>query len=314
MADLPPERLDAFARPFTHIGVDYFGPMEVVVGRRVEKRWGMLVTCLTTRAIHIEVVHTLSTDSCIMSLRSCVARRGTPKTIYSDRGTCFIGASREMRETAAVLNHEKLMKEFSETTWKFIPPVSPHMGGSWERLVGIVKRNLLAIRPPHKPNDEVLRSLLTEVEHTVNSRPLTHVPVDDESAPALTPNHFLLGSSDGTKPFCDLDDSVAALRRTWRMSQQLANKFWKRWLTDYLPEITRRTRWYENTKPITIGDIVIIVDPKFPRNCWPKGKVIGTSVNQKDNQIRSATVRTANGVFERPVAKLAVLDVRREEL
>ncbi|XP_062538364.1 uncharacterized protein LOC134206653 [Armigeres subalbatus] len=96
MADLPPERLDAFARPFTHIGVDYFGPMEVVVGRRVEKRWGMLVTCLTTRAIHIEVVHTLSTDSCIMSLRSCVARRGTPKTIYSDRGTCFIGASREI--------------------------------------------------------------------------------------------------------------------------------------------------------------------------------------------------------------------------
>ncbi|XP_065073869.1 uncharacterized protein LOC135697938 [Ochlerotatus camptorhynchus] len=316
MADLPLERLDAFARPFTHIGVDYFGPIEVVVGRRVEKRWGMLVTCLTTRAIHIEVVHTLSTASCIMGLRNFAARRGMPKTIYSDHGTCFIGANRELGEAATAINQDEVMKEFSgtETTWKFIPPASPHMGGSWERLIGIVKRNLMEIRPLHKPNDEVLRNLLTEIECTVNSRPLTHVPVDDESAPALTPNHFLLGSSDGTKPICTLDDSGTALRRTWRMSQQLANQFWKRWLSDYLPEITRRTRWYANTKPIAIGDVVIIVDPKLPRNCWPKGKVIGTYINKNDNQIRAATVRTANGVFERPVAKLAILDVRRDGL
>ncbi|XP_062713286.1 uncharacterized protein LOC109410494 [Aedes albopictus] len=316
MAELPPERLDAFARPFTNIGVDYFGPMEVVVGRRVEKRWGMLITCLTTRAIHIEVVHTLSTDSCIMGLRNFVARRGTPKTIYSDRGTCFIGASRELQNVAVVIDQDEVMKEFggTETTWKFNPPAAPHMGGSWERLIGVVKRNLMAIRPPHKPNDEVLRNLLAEIENTVNSRPLTHVPVDDEAAPALTLNHFLLGSSDGTKPLCTIDDSGAVLRRTWKLSQQLANQFWKLWLTEYLPEITRRTKWFTDTKPITMGDVVVIVDPKLPRNCWPKGKIIATSVSPKDNRIRSATVQTATGVFERPTAKLAVLDVRRDEL
>ncbi|XP_062560428.1 uncharacterized protein LOC134224840 [Armigeres subalbatus] len=251
-----------------------------------------------------------------MGLRIFIARRGTPKTIYSDRGTCFIGASRELREAAMTINQIEVMKEFSgaEITWKFNPPSSPHMGGSWERLVGVVKRNLMTISPPHRPNDEMLRSLLAEIENTVNTRPLTHVPVDDESAPALTPNHFLLGSSDGSKPLCALDDSGTTLRRSWRMSQQLANLFWKRWLTDYLPEITRRTRWYANTKPIAIGDVVIIVDPKLPRNCWPKGKVIGTSVSQTDHQIRAATVKTANGILERPVAKLAVLDVRRDDL
>ncbi|XP_058449040.1 uncharacterized protein LOC131429001 [Malaya genurostris] len=316
MADLPPERLDAFARPFTHVGIDYFGPLEVVVGRRVEKRWGMLITCLTTRAIHIEVVHTLNTDSCVMGLRNFAARRGTPRTIYSDRGTCFIGANREMQEAVSQVNLKDIMREFSgvETSWKFNPPLSPHMGGIWERLISIVKRNLMAVQLSRKPSDEVLRNLLTEIENTVNSRPLTHVPIDDESAPALTPNHFLLGSSDGTKPLCTLDDSGIVLRRCWRTSQLLANQFWKRWLTDYLPEITRRTKWYSKTKPIEIGDVVVIVDPQLPRNCWPKGKVIGTKPSKRDGEIRAATVKTKTGIYERPVAKLAVLDIRSVQL
>ncbi|XP_062704517.1 uncharacterized protein LOC134286848 [Aedes albopictus] len=132
MADLPPARLEAFSRPFTHTGVDYFGPIEVTVGRRVEKRWGMLATCLTVRAIHIEVVHSLSASSCIMALRNFMARRGTPKKIYSDRGTNFVGANRELLQL-----HEALMEEFadSEIEWIFNPPLSPHMGGNWERLI-----------------------------------------------------------------------------------------------------------------------------------------------------------------------------------
>ncbi|XP_058816141.1 uncharacterized protein LOC131679426 [Topomyia yanbarensis] len=313
MADLPSARLAAFSRPFTHVGIDYFGPMEVVVGRRVEKRWGMLATCLTIRAIHIELVHSLSTDSCIMALRSFIARRGSPRMIYSDRGTNFVGASRELRNAESAINQQAIMAEFvsSETKWLFNPPASPHMGGSWERLIRTVKKNLAAICPTKKPTDEVLRSLLTEIENVVNSRPLTHVPIDDESDSALTPNHFLLGSSNGTKPLTVNDDSGIVLHQGWRASQALVNQFWRRWLTDYLPEITRRTKWFIHTKPVCVGDVVVIVDPKLPRNCWPKGKIIETC-KSRDGQIRSATVRTVNGVYERPVAKLAVLDVRRD--
>lgn len=130
MADLPPERLDALARTFTHVGIDYFGPLEVSFGRRTEKRWGMLIACLTTRAIHIEVVHSLSTDSCIMGLRNFSARRGTPRTIYSDRGTCFVGAKREIHEATENRKLEDVMKEFVS-----VETLSPHMGGSWERLI-----------------------------------------------------------------------------------------------------------------------------------------------------------------------------------
>ncbi|XP_055623075.1 uncharacterized protein LOC129766532 [Toxorhynchites rutilus septentrionalis] len=270
MADLPPARLAAFTRPFTYVGIDYFGPIEVALGRRVEKRWGMLITCLTIRAIHIELVCTLSTNSCIMGLRNFVARRGTPRKIYSDRGTNFVGASRTLKEAMAAINEKQFMEEFitSETDWIFNPPAAPHMGGCWERLIRTVKANLMAIQSSRQPTDEVLRNVLIEIESIVNSRPLTHVPIDSDSAPALTPNHFLLGSSDGSKPSDDpiLDNSGSALLQNWRTSQIIANQFWRRWVTDYLPEITRRTKWFVHTKPIVIGDVVIIVDPQLPRN------------------------------------------------
>ncbi|XP_062715437.1 uncharacterized protein LOC134291545 [Aedes albopictus] len=314
MADLPPGRLAAFCRPFTHVGVDYFGPIEVVVGRRHEKRWGMLATCLTIRAIHIELVHSLSTDSCIMALRNFIARRGQPRKIYSDRGTNFVGANRELQNLRTTMNHDEIMREFTttDTEWVFNPPLAPHMGGSWERLIRTVKNNLSAVCSTKALTDEVLRNLLIEIENTVNGRPLTHVPVDDDSGPALTPNHFLVGSSNGTKPLVNLDDSGYALRQNMCTSQILANTFWKRWVSDYLPEITRRSKWFQLTKPIATGDIVVIVDPKLPRNCWPKGRVISTKEG-RDSQIRSATVQTASGVYERPVAKLAVLDIQRVE-
>ncbi|XP_058454825.1 uncharacterized protein LOC131432514 [Malaya genurostris] len=313
MAELPAARLAAFSRPFTHVGVDYFGPMEVVVGRRVEKRWVMLATCMTIRAVHLEVVHSLTTDSCIMALRNCFARRGCPRKIYSDRGTNFIGANKKLKELYQEIDQVTIMREFvsSDTEWVFNPPSAPHMGGSWERLIRTVKNNLFAIRPSRRPTDEVFRNLLTEIENIINSRPLTHVPIDDDSAPALTPNHFLLGSSNGIKPLCFSNDSGAILRQNWRASQILANQFWRRWLSDYLPEITRRSKWFDHTRPITTGDVVVIADNKLPRNLWPLGKIIHTHIS-KDGQIRSATVRTAVGVYERPVSKLAVLDVHRD--
>ncbi|XP_062538334.1 uncharacterized protein LOC134206620 [Armigeres subalbatus] len=314
MADLPKARLAAFARPFTYIGIDYFGPFNVLVGRRHEKRWGVLITCLTVRAIHLEIAHSLNADSCIMALRNFMARRGVPIQIISDRGTNFIAANKELAEAIKELDQEKIMQEIisQQTEWKFLPPASPHMGGAWERLVQTVKKNLQRMKLPRCPTDEMLRNCLIEIENVVNSRPLTHVPIDDPEAPVLTPNHFILGSSSGLKPAIGLSDGEVVLRRAWRASQVEANIFWQQWLRDYLPDITRRTKWFNNVKAIEENDIVLIVDPALPRNCWPKGRVIGVK-RGKDNQVRSAVIQTSTGIYERPATKIAVLDVRREE-
>ena len=96
MADLPIEGLGYKQPPFSNTGVDYFGPFLVPIRRSTEKRWGFMYTCLTTRAVHIEVVLSLDTSSCVMGVKRFFARRGTPTTIMSDNGTNFVGAQKEL--------------------------------------------------------------------------------------------------------------------------------------------------------------------------------------------------------------------------
>ncbi|XP_062538350.1 uncharacterized protein LOC134206636 [Armigeres subalbatus] len=234
MGSLPKARVAAFVRPFSYVGVDYFGPILVLVGRHHEKRWGVIVTCLTTRAIHIELATSLNTSSCIIALRNCFARRGTPVEIRSDRGTNFVGAEKEFKSAMSRVDQDMLATEFttSTTSWRFNPPASPHMGGCWERLIQSVKKVLTIVKPQRVTTEEVLRSYLIQVENIINSRPLTHVPVDDYSSPALTPNHFLVGSSNGSKPLVPYTNCPLALQQAWKSSDALANRFWQRWVAD----------------------------------------------------------------------------------
>ncbi|XP_055633434.1 uncharacterized protein LOC129773807 [Toxorhynchites rutilus septentrionalis] len=163
MASLPAVRLTSFVRPFSFVGLDYFGPVFVRVGRSLAKRWIALFTCLTVRAVHMEVVHSLSTVSCIMVVRRFVARRGPPREFYSDNGTCFQGASKELKKEIEKRN-DALASTFTsaETSWKFIPPAAPHMGGVWERLVRSVKVATGAVldatrKPPWRQSSYKLR-------------------------------------------------------------------------------------------------------------------------------------------------------------
>lgn len=310
MAKLPRARLSAFVRPFTFTGLDFFGPIMVIVNRHKEKRYGALFTCLTIRAVHVEIVHSLNTSSCILAIRNFIARRGTPREIFSDNGTNFVGAERELREAVKEVDTNEFVREFTTacTKWSFNPPSAPHMGGAWERMVRSIKTVFYKIMPSRSPNDETLRSMMAEVENIVNSRPLTYVPIDDETKEALTPNHLVLGSSNGMKPIAEYKDDGNVLRDSWLYSQQYAEQFWKRWVAEYLPSLTCRTKWFTKCKPLQVGDLVVVVDPSNPRNVWPRGKVVETKVAD-DGQVRSAKVITKSGVLERPVAKLAILDV-----
>ncbi|CAG9122153.1 unnamed protein product [Plutella xylostella] len=316
IGDLPRARLDPFTRPFSNCGVDYFGPMVVTVGRRHEKRWGALFTCLTTRAVHLELVASLSADSAIMALRRMAARRGWPKTIYSDNGTNFRGADAELR--AAYADWEPAFQDEAlrhRTEWRFIPPGAPNQGGAWERLVRSVKTALKAVLHQQFPREELLQTLLAEAEHSVNSRPLTHVSVDLRDPEALTPNHFLLGSSEGlpsTGP-CQPTDL-----RAWRRVQALADSFWRRWVQEYLPTLVPRSSSPSTERNLQVGDLVIVVDHSLPRNTWPRGRVVATFPGP-DGAVRSASVQTKGGkppkvrIPRRPPIKKGSFHIRRGE-
>ncbi|KAM8701945.1 hypothetical protein ACLKA7_000710 [Drosophila subpalustris] len=200
MAPIPAVRLASYSKPFTYTGLDYFGPILVNVGRHKEKRWGVLFTCLTLRAVHIEIAYSLDTSSCIMCIRNFMARRGMPAEFYSDNGTNFRASEKAVREELVKLDYDEIMVKYDSIKWHFNPPGAPHMGGAWERLVRSTKTVLKSICPTYSFNDESLRSALMEAEYIINSRPLTFVSLESADDIALTPNHLLLGSADGYKP------------------------------------------------------------------------------------------------------------------
>ncbi|XP_074036589.1 uncharacterized protein [Leptinotarsa decemlineata] len=314
MSPLPVCRLATFISPFTHTGVDYFGPMNVMIGRRTEKRWGALFTCLTTRAVHIEVAHKLDHDNCILCFKNFMNRRGTPRHIYCDRGTNFVATERVLREELQKLKTKMIAESFisPELSFHFNPPLSPHMGGAWERLVKSIKIALYDALPTRNPTDPLLRSCLIAAENIVNSRPLTYLPLDSEESEALTPNHFLVGSSNGDKPIVDLDVNAKILKFSFLYREQFANKCWRRFVAEYIPDLLLRSKWFKPVRPLQKDDIVVICDKDLPRCNWPKGKVIEIKVS-RDGQVRKASVQTSAGIFERPVAKLGLLCVDKSK-
>jgi len=187
-----------------------------------------------------------------MAVRRLAGRRGNPEKIYSDNGANFHGADNELKKSLLEFNQQQLTQEMTARgiEWHFIPPSAPHMGGAWERLVKSIKVALSSTLKETAPREEVLQTLMVEAEYTVNCRPLTHVSLDPDDMEALTPNHFLLGSSSGAVEIPGVFvDSDLVLRKWWRRSQKLADNFWRHWVREYLPTLTRRTKWLSSGRP-----------------------------------------------------------------
>ncbi|XP_062557369.1 uncharacterized protein LOC134222243 [Armigeres subalbatus] len=311
MAPLPRQRLAARVDPFAYVGIDYFGPLEVSIGRRMEKRWVALFTCMTTRAVHLEVAYSLTTESCKMAIRRFVKRRGSPSEIFSDNVTNFVGANRDLMKELNAGCGDTFTS--AKTRWTFNPSSAPHMGGAWERMVRSVKEAKKAFIDGRKLTDEILHTVLIEAENLVNSRPLTYVSTNvKEDQEALTPNHFLRGRPIAEcLPPRNSVELADTLRSSYNRAQFLAHKFWDRWQKEYLPTLNSRSKWMVDQRPVAVGDLVFVADGE-KRNVWERGMVKEVFTGS-DGRIRSASVQTSKGEKVRPVAKLAILELNCEE-
>ena len=124
MAHLPEDCLTANKPPFTFVGVDFFGPFIVKRGRSEVKRYGCIFTCMTIRAVHIEVTHSLDTDSFVLALRRFIGQREKPEQIRSNIGGNFVKGSKEISNAISHWNHRKIDAYLlqHEVQWIFNPP------------------------------------------------------------------------------------------------------------------------------------------------------------------------------------------------
>lgn len=307
MADLPAARLRLFKPPFFSTGMDCFGPFQVKVGRRLEKRWGIIFKCLTTRAVYLDLLTAISSDAFLMALRRFIARRGTPAELFSDQGTNFKGGERELSEAFKDMAPDlQQILAPQKIAFHFNPPAAPHFGGVWEREIRSVKSALYATVGAQPVPEEVLSTVLTEVEGILNSKPLGYVSSDASDPDPVTPNVLLMGRPDGSLPQVVYPESELISRRRWKHSQVLADHFWARFMRLYLPSLQARQKWQATPADIKEDAVVMIADPHLPRALWPIGTVVKTHPSS-DGHIRSADVKIKERVYTRPVARLVVL-------
>ena len=277
MADLPESRVLAEQPPFTSVGVDYFGPFQVRRGRSLVKRYGVIFTCLAIRAVHLEIAHSLDTDSFLLALRRFIARRGQVREIHSDNGSNFASGERELRDAVLEWNQEKIHNSLLQKNikWSFSPPYGSHFGGIWERCIRTVRKILQALLREQVTDDESLATLMCE-ESIMNSRPITTVSSDPKDNEPLTPNHLLLLKSDVVLPpgLFNKEDSLS--RRRWRQVQYLADLFWRRWSKEYLPLLQLRQKWLKPKRNLAVGDVVLVSTEALHRNSWPLGRIVET--------------------------------------
>lgn len=320
MADLPRDRTEV-CPPFTNVGFDVFGPWMVQTrktrgGAANAKRWGLVFTCLSSRAIHIEVLEAMDTSAFICALRRFFALRGHAKLLRCDRGTNFVGAKTELKDASSELNEEKVKKFVTESgcEWELNPPHASHFGGVWERQINTIRRVLDAMFAElgrTQLTHELLITLMAEVVAIVNARPITALPSDPDDPRPLSPAMLLTmktrpaGPSPGQFTQPDL-----YVRRRWRRVQYLADQFWTRWRREYLQSLQRRPKWTTTRRNLRVGDIVLLRDDAQRRNNWPLGRVT-EAIESEDGRVRKANVEIARDgekkVYLRPIKELTLL-------
>ncbi|GFV79456.1 integrase catalytic domain-containing protein [Trichonephila clavipes] len=290
MGDLPKQRITQ-TRPFEIVGIDFAGPIltECQHLRKANKfkSYICLFICLATKAVHLELVSTLSTDAMLAALRRFIARRGHPSEIHSDNGTNFIGANNYLKQLYMLVKEHSIQKYSTDRNirWKFIPPML--------RIL------------------EVFGS--PQSKACINSRPLVPLSSVPADIRALTPGHFLIG-----EPLLEIPESKSitntslSLSFRWKSLLKLRQHFWDRWHKEVLHHYQSRPKWKASQSEVQVGNLVLISDDNRPPLSWPMARILKL-IPGTDGTNRVAILQTGSGLTRRSINKIVVLPVCARE-
>lgn len=242
-----------------------------------------------------------------MSLRRFISRRGKTAELLSDQGTNFKGGDREITDAFNAM-HPDLRAQLAEYQIKFLfnTPHAPHFGGSWEREIRFIKAALNVTVNSQTIKEEVLTTVLVEIEGISNSKPLGYVSTDVGDLDPVTPNLLLMGRRDPSLPQAIYHECDLFSQQRWRACQILADRFWSQFIRNYLPTLQTRSKWQKDTDALQLDAVVLVVDSQLPRSLWPVGHIIKI-IPGKDGRIRMAEVRVKDRTYLRPVSRLIPL-------
>jgi len=300
-APLPLDRVRD-AEVFEVIGIDLGGPMYL---KDKQKAWFVVFTCSIYRAVHLELITSLSTEAFMQGLRRFIARRGCPCIIYSDNGTNFEGTSNALKK----LDWQKITEETSvhQILWKFIPPLSPWWGGFWECIVGMVKKLLRRILGRASLEYEELQTVLFDCEQIIDSRPLTYISEDSADLVPLTPSTFLLGKEKCGVPDLDIVEAEGFKKR-YAYRQKLRQDLRTRFRAEYLAYLVQRNPIKTNNQSVKVGDVVLVSNDNKKRIDWPLAQIIELFPG-KDGIVRTVRLKTAMGEMTRSIQRVYPLEV-----
>ena len=321
--------------PFSYTGLDYMGPLYAKEAGQKMKVWICLFTCVATRALHLEIVGDMTANQFLMALRRFIARRGTPTEVICDNAKQFKAAKRATDQAWSDVISDQSVYDYVSNQgipWKFIVEFSPWSGRFYERLVGLVKSSLRKSLGSVCLTRTQLSTIITEVEATLNTRPLNYIDEDINSVTALTPNDFLSPYSKVGIPVIKNDTEVQIdkdfkpsntkpaeiLMETWKKGQAHLNRLWKIWYSHYILSLRERYQTHiQEVKKVSkcepqIGEIVHVKE-ELPRGRWKLGRIEELIIS-KDGETRAAKIRTAHGhVLKRPLTLLYPLELSTSE-
>lgn len=304
------------ALPFTYTGVDYAGYFEIKSSQRKNapyvKAYVALFICLTTRAIHLELVSDLSTVQFLKAFKRFIGRRGIPSKMFSDNAMNFIGAEHEignsldqlLQQTKGEL-HQYLLKNKIE--WSTIPARAPHFGG-WESGVKLVKYHLKRVLGNVRLCFEDFNTLLVEIEAVVNSRPLWSIPTNTDDYDPLTPGHFLVFRALNTLPEPSPMHIPTNRLNHYQFLQRLLTDFWKVWSKQYIQTLQTRKKWFDTQPNVQRGQIVLASEDNEAPTQWALGRVMDVH-HGTDGLVRVADIKCRTKTLRRPIHKLSLLPI-----
>lgn len=314
MADLPNLRVQP-APAFECTGVDYAGPIALKLTRNTStKGWIAVFVCMRYRTVHLELVSGLDTGSFLAALQRFVnLRAGCVRQMFSDNGTNFIGAARELREAAEAWRNESVSQYLSaqDIEWKNTTPYAPHQGGIWERMVQQVKVHLRKMSGARLFTYEELATLLTKISAVINSRPITPLSSDPSDLTALTPSHFL-SSRPIVSPLEEpMTDAPMRKLDAWQQIAKMQQEFHNQWMKECFSEQQKRNKWAGIYRNMKVGDLVLIKSDIAPPCKWPMGRIVEV-YRGPDGRIRSCRVKTESSEVDRPITKLCLLPIESD--